>query len=109
MATMTQTPRTTISKKSVLLAEIAAVTSQMRKNARWATSTTAFSERDSALAESFGLRVSGPSVPTPHASRINRERELMAGFNALKRAVNDVGPGELYNMHYSNERVPKAE
>jgi brefeldin A-resistance guanine nucleotide exchange factor 1 len=86
----TQPARTTVSARHVLLSEISAVTSTMRKNSRWATSNTAFSDRDSALAESFGLRVSGPSSSVHGLRRVSRERELMAGFNALKRTVNDV-------------------
>ncbi|KII88730.1 hypothetical protein PLICRDRAFT_41948 [Plicaturopsis crispa FD-325 SS-3] len=75
-----------VSTKHVLYSEILAVTSAMRKNARWASHTHSLNARDSAFASSLGLRRAvGPS----YAGRRTREADLMAGFEELKRTVRD--------------------
>lgn len=79
-----------VSPKHVLLSEILSVTSMMRRNSRWALSTPSYTSRDSALASSLGLRVT-KSAPNTYASRHgNTEQELMAGFQDLKRLVQDI-------------------
>ncbi|KAJ4488408.1 hypothetical protein J3R30DRAFT_3435649 [Lentinula aciculospora] len=85
-------PRQNVSQKHVLYAEILSVTSAMRKNSRWASSTNFMtSTRSSALGSNLGLRISSPSFNARASARGNREAELMAGFQELKRAVRDVG------------------
>ncbi|OBZ75659.1 hypothetical protein A0H81_04473 [Grifola frondosa] len=83
-------PSNAVSIKHILLSEILSVTSIMRKNSRWATSTHAFTTRDSTLASSLGLRRTihqpGPNQPE-HGST---EQELMTGFQDLKRLVKDL-------------------
>jgi brefeldin A-resistance guanine nucleotide exchange factor 1 len=78
-----------VSRKHVLLSEILSVTSVMRKNSRWASSTNSYAGHDSDLAASFGLRVSAPSPSISTAVRGSREKDLMAGFQVLKRTVNE--------------------
>lgn len=78
-----------VSQKHILLSEILSVTSVMRKNSRWATSTSSTVGRDSALASSLGLRVSGPSASSHTTLRGGREKDLMAGFQVLKRTVGE--------------------
>ncbi len=74
--------------KHVLLSEILAVTSTMRKNSRWASATPVMTVRDSpALGMNMGLRISSPAHQTRLSGRGNKEAELMAGFLELKRAV----------------------
>lgn len=80
---------TSVSQKHILFSEILSTTSVMRKNARWATSASSFVGRDSALASSLGLRVSAPSPSTHTAVRGSREKDLMAGFQVLKRTVGE--------------------
>ena len=78
-----------VSHKHVLSSEILAVTSAMRKNSRWASSTHFVNARDSALATNLGLRVSAPSYH--HSSeRGTAESDLMSGFQELKRFIRDV-------------------
>ncbi|KDR81436.1 hypothetical protein GALMADRAFT_239340 [Galerina marginata CBS 339.88] len=77
--------------KHVLLSEILAVTSTMRKNSRWASSTLAMTVRDSpALGTNMGLRISSPAHRTRLSGRSTMEAELMAGFLELKRGVKDM-------------------
>ncbi|KAJ3741888.1 hypothetical protein DFH05DRAFT_1503047 [Lentinula detonsa] len=91
-STTTIKSRQSVSQKHVLYAEILSVTSAMRKNSRWASSTNfVTSTRSSALGSNLGLRISSPSFNARTSSRGNREAELMAGFQELKRAVRDVG------------------
>ncbi|KDQ60619.1 hypothetical protein JAAARDRAFT_172637 [Jaapia argillacea MUCL 33604] len=80
----------TVTLKHVLEAEILSVTSVMRKNSRWASSAHTFNARDSTLASNLGLRLSVPSSSSHGSQRGGRERELMAGFQDLKRVVRDV-------------------
>ncbi|KAI0048190.1 Sec7-domain-containing protein [Auriscalpium vulgare] len=79
----------TVSPKHVLYSEILSVTSAMRKNSRWASSTQTFNTRDSALASNLGLRRAGPSnaIATRPGSQ---EEELIAGFEELKRDLRNL-------------------
>ena len=78
--------------KHVLLAEILSVTSTMRKNSRWASSSLVVPLRDSpALGTNLGLRISSPNQ-TRLIGRRSKEAELIAGFIELKRLVNSI-PG----------------
>jgi hypothetical protein len=80
--------------KHVLLSEILVVTSVMRKNSRWASSTLVMAVRDTpALGTNMGLRISSPAYHTRLPGRGTREVELMAGFIELKRAVKDMEGG----------------
>ncbi|KAJ3778565.1 hypothetical protein FB446DRAFT_840732 [Lentinula raphanica] len=91
-STTTTKSRQNVSQKHVLYAEILSVTSAMRKNSRWASSTNfVTSNRSSALGSNLGLRISSPSFNARTNSRTNREAELMAGFQELKRTVRDAG------------------
>ena len=77
--------------KHVLLSEILSVTSTMRKNLRWASSTPVMVAKDSpALGTNMGLRISSPAHQTRRSGRGSREAELMAGFIELKRGVKDM-------------------
>ncbi|KAH9484177.1 hypothetical protein JR316_0003657 [Psilocybe cubensis] len=80
--------------KHVLLSEILAVTTVMRKNSRWASSMHTMTIRESpALGTNMGLRISSPVNQTRVSVRYTREAELMAGFLELKRSVKDMhGP-----------------
>lgn len=80
----------TVSHKHVLLSEILAVTSAMRKNSRWAASSRMLNARDSALARDLGLRRSSPTFNSRDHGRGNREADLMAGFQELKQITRDV-------------------
>ncbi|KAF8163113.1 Sec7-like domain is implicated in guanine nucleotide exchange function [Crassisporium funariophilum] len=92
MAQMSRTDtKSSALHKHVLLSEILSVTSTMRKNSRWASSTLVLAVRDSpALGTNMGLRISSPAYPTRLPGRGTREVELMAGFIELKRAINDM-------------------
>ena len=79
-----------VSHKHVLLSEILAVTSAMRKNSRWATSGRKLNARDSALARDLGLRRSNTSLNSRNHGRGDREADLMAGFQELKQNIRDV-------------------
>ncbi|KAI0064698.1 Sec7-domain-containing protein [Artomyces pyxidatus] len=79
----------TVSPKHVVYSEILSVTSVMRKNSRWASSTQTFNTRDSALASNLGLRRSGTSRSTSNL-RSSHEDELMSGFEELKRELRNV-------------------
>ncbi|KAF7440985.1 GDP/GTP exchange factor for ARF [Pleurotus ostreatus] len=77
-----------VSTKHVLHSEILLVTSAMRRNSRWATTTHFMSpSRDPAVGTNLGLRISSPSTPT--LLRIDRESDLMAGFQDLKRIISE--------------------
>ncbi|KAJ4501838.1 hypothetical protein C8R41DRAFT_873085 [Lentinula lateritia] len=92
LPTTTTRPRQNVSQKHILYSEILSVTSAMRKNSRWASSTNFMtSNQTSALGSNLGLRISSPSFNARSNTRGNREAELMAGFQELKRAVRDVG------------------
>ena len=79
-----------VSRKHVLYSEILYVTSVMRKNSRWASSTQSLNTRDSALGSSLGLRISAPSQDPRVSGQGTREADLMAGFQELKRTVRDL-------------------
>ncbi|KAG1819513.1 uncharacterized protein BJ212DRAFT_1445963 [Suillus subaureus] len=79
-----------VSKKHVLLSEILAVTSVMRKNSRWASGAHTLTARDSALARDLGLRRSTPSTDIQKNGRLSQEADLMGGFQQLKRTIWDV-------------------
>jgi len=85
-----------ISKKHVLLSEILAVTSVMRKNSRWASGAHTLTARDSALARDLGLRRSTPSTVPPKNGRLSQEADLMGGFQELRRTIWDVDGGCLH-------------
>ena len=93
--------------KHVLLSEILVVTSVMRKNSRWASSTLVMAVRDTpALGTNMGLRISSPAYHTRLPGRGTREVELMAGFIELKRAVKDMeGDVALLFTHYLLSQV----
>lgn len=95
--------------KHVLLSEILVVTSVMRKNSRWASSTLVMAVRDTpALGTNMGLRISSPAYHTRLPGRGTREVELMAGFIELKRAVKDMegdaGDVALISTHFLAHR-----
>ncbi|TFK42763.1 Sec7-like domain is implicated in guanine nucleotide exchange function [Crucibulum laeve] len=81
-----------LSLKNVLYSEILSVTSTMRKNSRWASSTLYMgSVRDpTALGSNLGLRISSPSYNTRLSGRGSKEADLMAGFLDLKRSVKEM-------------------
>ncbi|KAH7914680.1 hypothetical protein BJ138DRAFT_1056469 [Hygrophoropsis aurantiaca] len=78
-----------VSQKHLLLSEILAVTSVMRKNSRWALSVHTLNARDSALAKDLGLRRSSPQRESHRSGRVTQEADLMAGFHELKRTIRD--------------------
>ncbi|EIN07683.1 Sec7-like domain is implicated in guanine nucleotide exchange function [Punctularia strigosozonata HHB-11173 SS5] len=78
-----------VSYRHIICAEIVSVTTVMRRNSRWANTTVTLSGYDSALASSLGLRIAGPSHPIQPSGRGGRERDLMSGFQVLKRTVQD--------------------
>ncbi|KAG6819604.1 hypothetical protein H0H93_010328 [Arthromyces matolae] len=82
--------RRTVSFKHVLYSEILSVTTAMRKNSRWASTTHFVSSKDSRLGSTLGLRISTSSQASQASGRGNREAELMGGFQELRRAVRDV-------------------
>ncbi|KAN0075361.1 hypothetical protein V8E55_011384 [Tylopilus felleus] len=79
------TPR--IAQKHVLLSEILAVTSVMRKNSRWASAAHTLHARDFALARDLGLRRASPGENDRRVGRVSPEADLMGGFQELKRTV----------------------
>jgi len=92
--------------KHVLLSEILLVTSNMRKNSRWASSTLVMAIRDSpALGTNLGLRISTPANQARSTGRKSKEAELMVGFLELKRLVKSV-PGlsmlDSSRLHWIN-------
>lgn len=84
--------------KHILLSEILSVTSVMRKNSRWAMSTHSFSNGDSALATSLGLRRTRQYSEQYTSDRGSNEQDLMRGFQELRRTVKDV-EGEYARIH----------
>lgn len=79
-----------VSMKHILLSEILAVTTVMRKNSRWASSAHSFTTRDSALASSLGLRRTRQTSNVYPEERASTEQDLMIGFQDLRRLVKDV-------------------
>ncbi|KZT26496.1 Sec7-domain-containing protein [Neolentinus lepideus HHB14362 ss-1] len=94
----------TISKKHILEAEILSVTTAMRKNSRWASSTNTVNARDSTLASTLGLRI--PTATPTHSifERGSRERELMANFQELRREVKDTD--DIESIYLSSILAP---
>jgi golgi-specific brefeldin A-resistance guanine nucleotide exchange factor 1 len=93
--------RYTVSQKHVLYSEILAVTSAMRKNSRWASSTHFVNTQDSGLANDLGLRLSSPGNASKVSRSATRESDLMAGFQELKRAIRDVeGKSQLATFDF---------
>ncbi|KAI6036851.1 hypothetical protein BKA83DRAFT_4168243, partial [Pisolithus microcarpus] len=86
-----------IEKKHVLLSEILAVTSTMRKNSRWAAAAQTLVARDSALAKDLGLRRGSLPVESQRSGRFSQEADLMGGFQELKRAIRDVA--DVQSLH----------
>lgn len=76
-----------MAQKHVLLSEILAVTSVMRKNSRWASTAHVLRARDSALARDLGLRRASPGDNNRRSGRASVEADLMGGFQELKRTV----------------------
>ncbi|EKM82858.1 hypothetical protein AGABI1DRAFT_118287 [Agaricus bisporus var. burnettii JB137-S8] len=77
--------------KHVLYSEILSVTSAMRKNSRWASSTLYMSAKDtSTLGSNLGLRISSPATTVRLSERGGKEAELMANFQDLKRTIKDI-------------------
>ena len=74
-----------VSLKQLVYGELMAVTSAMRKNSRWSSSSQYYNTRDSALASDLGLKRSGPSGGA--ARRGTEEEELMSAFEQLKREL----------------------
>ena len=88
MATTSRVP-IAVSRKHLVYSEILRVTSTMRKNSRWASSTQWYTARDSALASSLGLRRTGSSIGQENEGE-KREADLMIGFLELKREVREI-------------------
>ncbi|KAF9452840.1 Sec7-like domain is implicated in guanine nucleotide exchange function [Macrolepiota fuliginosa MF-IS2] len=83
--------RRNASIKHVLYSEILSVTSAMRKNSRWASSTLYMNAKDtSALGTNLGLRISSPAHAVRVSARGSREAELMGNFQELKRVVKNI-------------------
>ncbi|GJJ12038.1 hypothetical protein Clacol_006279 [Clathrus columnatus] len=72
-----------LSPRYLIENEILSVTSAMRKNARWASSSRARLTRDATLASSMGLRKGITSEPGRGKER--EDLDLMLGFEELKR------------------------
>ena len=89
-APLTSFPPSAVPHKHVLLSEILSVTSVMRKNSRWATSTHFFNARDTSLGTTLGLRIASPTAAAHSPGTGSREADLMAGFQEVKRAVREV-------------------
>ncbi|KAF5344049.1 hypothetical protein D9757_013881 [Collybiopsis confluens] len=74
--------------KYVLYSEILLVTSAMRKNSRWASSTNFMTSNwPSSLGSNLGLRISSPSSNSRPNSTGNREADLMFGLQELRKSV----------------------
>ncbi|KAI0273816.1 hypothetical protein BC834DRAFT_855713 [Gloeopeniophorella convolvens] len=79
----------TASSRYIIYSEVLSVTSVMRKNSRWASSTQTYYTRDSALASNLGLRRPGSSnAVTPQQG--SQEEDLMSGFEELKRELRNI-------------------
>ncbi|KAG9318241.1 hypothetical protein JVU11DRAFT_322 [Chiua virens] len=78
-----------IPQKHLLLSEVLAVTSAMRKNSRWASAAHTLHARDSALARDLGLRRATSGDHNQRVGRVSPEADLMGGFQELKRSIRD--------------------
>ncbi|KAF8644147.1 hypothetical protein AX16_008674 [Volvariella volvacea WC 439] len=90
---MTGTAKT-ISHKHVLYSEILSVTSAMRRNSRWASTTHFVSPRDAGLGSDLGLRISNAGLNAGATGKVSREADLIGGFQELKRLVRDISDVE---------------
>jgi brefeldin A-resistance guanine nucleotide exchange factor 1 len=70
----------------IIYSEILSVTSVMRTNSRWSSSTQTFYTRDSTLASNLGLRRPGTNTDVV-PQQGSREEDLMLGFEQLKRIL----------------------
>ncbi|KAH9180347.1 Sec7-like domain is implicated in guanine nucleotide exchange function [Lactarius sanguifluus] len=70
----------------IIYSEILSVTSVMRKNSRWSSSTQTFYTRESALASNLGLRRPGTNTAAV-PQQGSKEEDLMLGFEQLKRTL----------------------
>ena len=93
-------------------AEIMAVTSAMRKNARWSNSSSYLYFRKNALADNMGLRRGSYEKPATE----NREADLMGGFDELKREIRQnqgrvtgSGPLNMQSHHQSHGDVRQLQ
>ena len=90
-----------VSKEAVVFAEILAVTSTMRKNSRWASSSGhSYPVRGLSIANPLKLRRGTVSLD-PSGSSGKYEVELMMGFLDLKRQVRDINGTLLHQQAYS--------
>ncbi|KAH9030672.1 Sec7-like domain is implicated in guanine nucleotide exchange function [Lactarius pseudohatsudake] len=76
----------TNSSGHIIYSEILSVTSVMRKNSRWSSSTQTFYTRESALASNLGLRRPGTNTAAV-PQQGSKEEDLMLGFEQLKRTL----------------------
>ncbi|KZV62609.1 Sec7-like domain is implicated in guanine nucleotide exchange function [Peniophora sp. CONT] len=95
-----------VSAKHVIYAEILAVTTVMRKNSRWSSSSQHYNTRDSALASDLGLKRPGPSGST--ARRGTEEEELMSAFEQLKRELHALPLSNIFSPFLAIIRSPLA-
>ncbi|KAF5324513.1 hypothetical protein D9611_004486 [Ephemerocybe angulata] len=87
--------------KYVLYAEILAVTSAMRKNSRWASSTVVVGTRDPrTLGTNLGLRISSPANVASLSGRGSKEAELMTNFIELKRSIQGLQDLKDVDLNY---------
>ncbi|KAI0035768.1 Sec7-like domain is implicated in guanine nucleotide exchange function [Vararia minispora EC-137] len=91
-----------VAAKHVVYAEILSVTTVMRKNSRWSSSSQTYNTRDSALASNLGLRRAGPSGGP--ARNGTEEETLMSAFEELKRELRNVQ--DVQSMPLSSVLAP---
>ncbi|KAL1746973.1 hypothetical protein HDZ31DRAFT_32906 [Schizophyllum fasciatum] len=89
-APLTSFPPSAVPHKHVLLSEILSVTSVMRKNSRWATSTHFFNARDTSLGTTLGLRIASPTIAADISGM--PLTTLLAPFFAIIRSPLSTGP-----------------
>ncbi|KAF5392909.1 hypothetical protein D9757_001066 [Collybiopsis confluens] len=74
--------------KYVLYSEVLLVTSAVRENSQWASSTNFITSNwPSSLGSNLGLRISSPSSNSRPNSTGNREADLMFGLQGLRKSV----------------------
>ncbi|EAU88400.2 Sec7 domain-containing protein [Coprinopsis cinerea okayama7 len=90
--TSSTSSRTGTSLRHVIQAEILSVTSTMRRNSRWASSTVVIGHRGHPreLGSDLGLRLSSPAAPVHQSGRGSKEAELMANFVELQRTIQNI-------------------
>lgn len=74
-----------LSPRYLIENEILSVTSAMRKNARWASSSRIRSTRGGTLASSMGLRKG--NMLDPGKDKDSEDVDLMLGFEELKKEI----------------------